>query len=62
MLVALIVGVILIVGIIVLAISLKPKPEDLVGWTRPEPARYRNRFRVHRKHEQLHSVTAVKLP
>lgn len=37
MLVALIVGVILIVGTMVLAISLKPKPEDLVGWTRPEP-------------------------
>lgn len=37
MLVALIAGVLLIVGIMVLAISLNPKPEDLVGWTRPEP-------------------------
>ena len=37
MLVSLIVGVFLIVGIMMLAISLKPKPEDLVGWTRPEP-------------------------
>lgn len=37
MLVALIVGVFLIAGIMILAISLRPKPEDLVGWTRPEP-------------------------
>jgi len=36
MLAALTVGVLLIVGILIIATWLKPKPEDLVGWTRPE--------------------------
>ena len=37
MILALIVGIFLILGIMLLAISLKPKPEELVGWTRPGP-------------------------